>query len=182
MHSVVHRGWQSGQYLAPDPIYLDASVVVGWLTTADRLHARATSFIGDHLAASRTIQVSLLALDETIYRLLRGLVAAARGIPPSRVALGYEMKKNQQLLGTFQPNIQQALGYLAAWATVVDGRGAPVTQIVSSWLDRFTDVGGLHDAYHLSLAEHSGAHSFVTGDADFKTVGKLPTPMYVITL
>lgn len=182
MPAVVHRGWQSGQFLAPDPIYLDASVAVGWLTSADRLHARATAFIGDHLAAARRLQVSLLTVDETIYRLLRGLVAASRGVPAPRIALGYEMKRNQQLLSTFQPNIQQAVAYLTSWALLVDGRAASPEQIMNSWVDRFADVGGLHDAYHLSLAEHAGAQSFVTGDADFKQVKSLPTPMHVISL
>lgn len=182
MPAVVHRGWHSGQYLAPDPIYLDSSVTVGWLSSADRLHARATSFIGDHLSAGRTLQVSLLTVDETIYRVLRGLVAASRGVPASRIALGNEMKKNQQLLLTFQPNLQQAAQYLTTWASLVDGRPATVEQIMDSWIDRFADVGGLHDAYHLSLAEHSGALSFATGDADFKQVQNLPRAMHVISL
>jgi len=180
--AVVHRGWHSGQFLAPDPIYLDATITVGWLTSADRLHARATAFIGDHLAAGRRLQVSLLTVDETVFRLLRGLVAASRGVPPSRIALGQEMKRNQRLLATFQPNVQQAVAFLTSWASLVDGRASTVQQIMDSWIDRFADVGGLHDAYHLSLAEHSGAQSFVTGDADFKQVASLPTPMHVISL
>lgn len=182
MPAVVHRGWHSGQFLAPDPIYLDASVTVAWLTTADRLHARATSFIGDHLAASRSLHVSLLTIDETIFRLLRGLVAASRGIPAQRISLGREMKQNPQLLGAFQPQLRLAVNYLTSWATLIDGRPATAQQVLDSWFDRFPDVCGLHDAYHLSLAEHSGARSFVTGDADFKRVQTLPTPMYVITL
>lgn len=182
MPKVVHRGWLSGQFLAPAPVYLDASVTVGWLTSADHLHARATSFIGDHLAAGRSLQVSLLTVDETVYRLLRGLVAASRGVPVSRIGLGNEMKRNPRVLSTFQPNIQQALAYLTSWASLVDGRAATVEQIMDSWIDRFTDVRGLHDAYHLSLAEHAGAQSFVTGDNDFKQVTNLPTPMHVITL
>lgn len=182
MHAVVHRGWQSGQFLAPDPIYLDASVTVGWLSSADRLHARATSFIGDHLAAGRSLQVSLLGIDETVFRLLRGLVATSRGVPASRIALGNEMKRNQNLLSTFTPNIEQALTYLTSWADLVDGRPASVQHIMDSWMDRCADVCGLHDAYHLSLAEHAGAKSFATGDGDFKRLKNLPTSMYVISL
>ena len=126
--------------------------------------------------------MSLLAVDETVYRLLRGLVAASRGVPASRIALGNEMKRNPQLLATFQPNIRKAIGYLTSWASLVDGRGSTVDAIMDSWIDRFTDVRGLHDAYHLSLAEHAGARSFVTGDADFKQITHLPTPMHVISI
>ena len=92
------------------------------------------------------------------------------------------MKRNPQLLATFQPNIKLAVAFLTAWATVVDGRSVSVEKILNSWLDRFADISGLHDAYHLSLAEHSGAQTFVTGDNDFKQVKSLPAPMYLITL
>lgn len=180
-HKVVHRNWSSGQFLAPDPIYLDASVAVGWLSTTDRLHASATAFIGDHLAARRSLHVSLLAIDETIFRLLRALVAQSRGVPASRISLGAEMKRNPGLLAAFAPQLRLAVGYMTSWATLVDASATP-TQVLDSWMDRCMDIGGLHDAYHLSLAEHCGARSIVTGDADFKRLSTLPTPMHIITL
>lgn len=182
MPQVVHRSWQSGQFLALEPIYLDASITVAWLTSGDRLHARATAFIGDHLAASRELQVSLLTVDETIFRLLRGLVAQSRGVAVGRIALGREMKQNPNLLRSFLPNLRLAVSYLTGWATLVGGGAGTPQQILDSWLDRCNDVGGLHDAKHLSLAEHSGANTFVTGDADYRNVAVLPTPMHVITL
>lgn len=182
MPAVVHRSWQSGQFLAPAPVYLDASVTVGWLLSGDQLHARATSFVGDHLAAGRELQVSLLGVDETIFRLLRGLVASATGARPRAIQLGRELKKNPKLLSTFLPNIRQAIGYLTSWATLVDGAGATPHQILDSWLDRCGDVGGLHDAYHLGLAQYAGSKSFATGDADYKGLATLPTPLQIIQL
>jgi predicted nucleic acid-binding protein len=179
---VVHRSWQSGQFLAPAPIYLDASITVAWLTSADLLHARAAAFLADHLAASRELVVSLLTVDETIFRLLRGLVAQSRGQPIGRIALGREMKQNPNLLRAFLPNLRMAIGYLTAWATLTGSGTATPQQVLDSWLDRCNDVGGLHDAAHLSLAEHSGARTFVTGDGDVKRVTSLPVPMYVIVL
>jgi predicted nucleic acid-binding protein len=178
--AVVHRAWQSGQFLAPAPIYLDATVTVGWLSTSDRLHARATSFIGDHLASQRELQVSLLTLDETIFRLLRGLVAQSRGAPVRTIALGREMKQNPQLLSAFVPNLRLAVGYILGWASLVGAGPTNARQILDSWLDRCSDVGGLHDALHLSLAEHSGSQTFATGDADFKALAKFPSALYVV--
>ncbi len=177
----MHRNWQSGQFLAPEPVYLDATVTVGWLMSADRLHAQATSFIGDHLAASRELHVSLLGIDETVYRLLRGLVATAKGVSPGRVHLHHELKQNPQLLSTFEPNLRQAIGYLTSWASV-QGVGSDPKPLLDSWCDRFHDVGGLHDAFHLALVEHCGSRSFATGDSDFRTVSQFPGPLHIISL
>lgn len=182
MAQVVHRNWQGGQFLAPAPVYLDSSVTVGWLTSGDRLHARATSFIGDHLAGQRELHVSMLTLDETIFIMLRGLVAQSRGVPVKSLNLGRELKQNQQLLSAFVPNIRLAIGYVLGWATLVDGRSGTARDVLDSWLDRCADVGGLHDAWHLSLAQHSGSKSLVTGDFDFRAVKSLPMPLHVITI
>lgn len=179
---VVHRLWQSGQFLAPPPIYLDATVTIGWLSSADRLHARAVSFIGDHLADQRELQVSVLTLDETLYRLLLGLVANSRGVAPKTISLGREMKQNPKLLSAFAGNLRLAVNYMKGWATIVGAGPTTAAQIVDSWLDRCNDIGGLHDALHLSLAEHGGAKTIVTGDKDFRTLKTLPTPMHVVEL
>jgi predicted nucleic acid-binding protein len=182
MVQVVHRTWQSGQFLAPAPVYLDSSVTVAWLTSMDRLHARATAFIGDHLTAQRELHVSMLALDETMYRLLKGLVAQSRGVPAKQINLGRELKQNQKMLSAFLPQLRLAVGYVLGWATLIDGQNATVRQVLDSWLDRCGDVGGPHDALHLSLAEHSGSNSIVTGDMDFRLLTQLPTALQVITI
>jgi predicted nucleic acid-binding protein len=179
---VVHRLWQSGQFLAQSPIYLDATVTIGWLSSADRLHARAVSFIGDHLADQRELQVSVLTLDETMFRLLRGMVANSRGVSPRTISLGREMKQNPKLLSAFTGNLKLAVNYVKGWATIVGAGPTTAEQIVDSWLDRCHDISGLRDALHLSLAEHSGAKTFATGDKDFRTVKVLPTAMHVVEL
>jgi predicted nucleic acid-binding protein len=179
---VVQRSWQSGQFLAPAPIYLDSSVTFAWMSSGDRLHARATTFIGDHLAAQRELHVSLLTLDETIWRLLRGLVAQSRSVPVKSISLGRELKQNPKLLSAFLPNIRLAVGYVIGWATLVNGGPTTAKGVLDSWLDRCDDVGGLHDALHLSLAQHSGSNSLVTVDLDFQSLKVLPKPMHVITI
>lgn len=127
------------------------------------------------------LQVSLLVIDETLFRILRGLVAASRNVPVKQVALGKELKQSPQLLASLTPNLKLAATYLTSWATLV-GTSMDVDKVLQSWFDRCLDIGGFHDAYHLSLAEHSGARSFVTVDADFKSVARLPVAMNVITL
>jgi hypothetical protein len=92
------------------------------------------------------------------------------------------MKQNPNLLRSFLPNLRMAIGYLTAWATLAGSGTATPQQVLDSWLDRCNDVSGLRDANHLSLAEHCGARTFVTGDADYKRVASLPVPMQVIML
>jgi predicted nucleic acid-binding protein len=178
---VIQRNWQ-GQFLAPGPVYLDSSVTVAWLRVGDAHHARAVQFTGDHFTAGVAMQVSLLTLDETLYRLAKDLIARAQGVAAGKVNPGLRMKQNPTLLATLAPKFRLAIGYVRAWATLVDARTASADDVLASWLDRCGDIGGLHDAWHLSIAEHSGARSLVTTDADFQTVATLPVPFQIIKL
>lgn len=181
MPSVVHRAWQS-KFLVPEPVYLDSSVTVGVLTPHDRLHQRASAFWADHIAAGRELQVSLLTLDETILQLLRGQVAKAHGKNPNQIKLGILLKQQPRLLAAFAQNLRLAVQYVLAWTKLVGGAPTTADVIVESWLDRMNDVGGLHDALHLSFAEHGGAKSFATGDRDFAQIHVLPVPLQIVKL
>ena len=157
-------------------------MTVAWLATSDALHQRALQFTGEHITGGRELQVSLLTIDETIYQLLRGMIARHFGhTTPKRINPGMVMKQNPTLLAAFRPQIHMAISFLLAWGTLTDC-AATARQILDSWLERFDDIGGLHDALHLSLAEHSGARSLATGDADFRSVKALPTVLQIIKL
>lgn len=181
MEQVVHKTWQP-KFLAPSPVYLDATITVAVLSPHDRLHGRAAAFWADHIVGEHELQVSLLTLDETIFQILRGLVARAFGKHPNQIKLSQLLKKQPGLLAAHEQNVRLALAYVLGWVTLVDGRPATPGAIVGSWLSRFRDIDGLHDALHLSLAEHSGAKSLATGDSDFLRIGKFPTPLQVIKL
>lgn len=176
MPTVVHRNWQS-PFLAPPPVYLDSSITVAWLTTADKFHQRATQFVGDHLVATHELQVSLLTLDETIWRLIRGLLAQKQPGVRNPAAI---LKAQPRLLGSFQAPMKLAVGYVLGWASLTGASIVTPQQVVSSWLDRFVDIGAPHDAMHLSIAEHSGAKSIATCDSDFRAVRTLPVPMQIL--
>jgi predicted nucleic acid-binding protein len=178
---VVHRTWQS-KFLAPAPIYLDATVTVGVLSSQDRLHARASAFWADHIVAQREMLISLLTLDETIFQLLRNLIAAAYGKNPNQIKVAMLLKQQPGLLAAHSQNLQLAVQYILAWTKLVDGSPATVDRILDTWLDRFQDINGVRDAWHLSLAEHSGAQSLATGDSDFQRVKSSPTPLQIIKL
>jgi len=178
---VVHKTWQP-KFLAPAPAYLDATVTIAVLSPHDRLHARASAFWADHVVAQRELHISLLTLDETIFQLVRGLVAHARGQHPNQIKLSLLLKQQPRLLGAHNQNVRLALAYLLSWAKLV-GEGSITAQaILDSWLDRMNDVDGVHDAWHLSIAEHGGARSFVTGDADFLRLRSFPTALQVVKL
>lgn len=181
MAQVVHKAWQP-KFLAPPPVYLDASVTVAVLTPHDRLHARAAAFWADHIVAQHELQVSLLTLDETIFHLVRGLVAGAMGLHPNQIKLSSLLKQRRGMLAAHEQNVRLALAYLLAWVTVVDGRPSTPRAILDSWLDRFAQIDGVHDALHLGLAEHSGARSLATGDSDFLGIRSFPTPLHVVKL
>lgn len=181
MPPVIHRTWQS-KFLAPAPIYLDATVTVAVLNSRDRLHTRASAFWADHIVAQRELLVSLLTLDETIFQVLRNLIAAAYGKNPNQIKVGMLLKQQPGLLAAHAQNLQLALHYVLGWTRLVDGTPATPEQILSSWLDRLNDINGVHDAWHLSLAEHSGAQSVVTGDRDFQRVKSFPVPLQIFKL
>lgn len=181
MPQVVHKTWKP-KFLAPAPVYLDATVTVALLTPNDRLHARASAFWADHLVAQQELHVSLLTIDETIFQLVRGLVAHARGQHPNQIKLSLLLKQQSGLLAAHDQNIRLALAYLLSWATLV-GDGAVTTQaILDSWLERMSDVGGIRDGWHLSMVEHCGARSLVTGDADFLRLQSFPTALQVVKI
>lgn len=180
MPAVVHRQWAS-PYLAPGPIYLDSTILLGWSRSKDRLHARAVQFIGDHLTQQIPLQVSLLGLDEMMWVLLRDLVAQARSLPPHSVRLAPLLKQNPALLAAHAPNLRSAVGHVLAWTMLTDPT-ATEGDILDSWLDRMSDIGGPHDAWHLGLAERFGARSLATGDTDFRRVTNLPFALQIVEL
>jgi predicted nucleic acid-binding protein len=182
MPSVVHKVWMPG-YVSPAPIYLDSSVVLGWLRKRDRLYPRAIRFVGDHLAAKADLVVSFMVLDEVMWRLARTLMADALRVRIQDVNLTNILKRNPQGLRPIHSNLTQAVAYVLGWAALADDKGgATAQQVVDSWLDRLQDIGGMHDAYHLARAEHAGVKSLATGDRDFRSVKTLPFPLQIVEL
>lgn len=177
MPQVRHRKWQSG-FLAPGPVYLDSSVIVGFLKSQDRLHARSVAFVGDHLIGKVPLLVSLLGLDETIWILVRDMVR--RAAQNQRLDVAAELKKGPHVLQPHVPNVRKAVVHVRSWATLVDQVSA--SDVMDSWLDRMADVGAVHDAQHLALAEHFGAKTLATGDTDFRRVTTLPFSFNVFEL
>ncbi|MFA5786110.1 MAG: type II toxin-antitoxin system VapC family toxin [Actinomycetota bacterium] len=180
MLPVTHHIWQA-PYVAPGPVYLDSSVVIALLTSGDRFHPRAVQFLGDHLIAHVELHVSLLAVDETIWRMARGMVAQAGGLPIKSVNLGILLKNNPSLLTPHLGKIRQAISYVLTWATLA-APACTAGDLLESWLDRLADIGGVHDAQHLALAQHLGSRTLVTADSDFRQVKALPFPLTVLTL
>ena len=181
MPQVVHKTWRP-KFLAPAPIYLDATVTVAVLTPRDRLHARASAFWADHVVAGHEMQVSLLTLDETIFHVVRGLVARAMNRHPNQIKLSQVLKQQPRALAAHAPNVRLAVNYLLGWTTLVGAGPAIARDILDSWMDRLSDIDGIHDALHLSLAEHSGASSIATGDGDFVGVKTLPFACQIVKL
>lgn len=180
MHNVVHRRW-STPYLAQGPIYLDSSVVVGFLTSTDRFHSTAVQFIGDHVIANVQLNVSLLTIDEVMWRLAKGFVARGLGKRPNQVQLGKLVKRGPSVLAPYLPALRSAINQVTTWADLMSTQSDPHL-IIDRWFDRLLDVGGNHDALHLVLAQDFGAKTLVTTDADFQKLKKLPFPLEVLLL
>ena len=180
MPQVQHRSYRS-PILAQGPAYLDSSVVVGFITTADRFHSQAVQFVGDHAVAGVQMQVSLLTIDETIWTMARGMVARALNKPVRSIALGSLLKRGPGVLAPHLPAMRQAIHYVTTWA-VLTQPSAPPDVVLDSWWDRLSDIGGVHDAKHLALAEHAGARSFITADNDYRQVKRLPFPLNIYKL
>lgn len=181
MPAVLHKAWQP-QFLAPSPVYLDSSVTVAWLTSTDRLNPRAVQFVGEHLRAGVELQVSLLTVDETIWRLVRRQIASVLGLPARRVNAGVTLKNNPRMLASLLPVLRPAVASLIGVTSLVDGRSGSPRMILDSWLDRWNDISGVNDALHLSFAQFSGSKSLVTGDNDFATIGSLPMPLQIVQI
>jgi len=180
MPPVIHRTYQS-PLLAPGPVYLDSSILVAFTTTHDRYYPRAVQFVGDHQVARVELQISVLGLDEALWRLARGMVARSRNIPIRQLDLGKLVKRGPSVLAPHLPQLRQAVTFMQTWATLVAPSSSP-SQFVDSWLDRLSDIGGLHDAQHLALAEHTGARSFATTDRDYQQLTTLPFALMVYRL
>lgn len=181
MPVVIHRRW-SPPILAPAPVYLDTSVVLGWLSKSDPLYPRAVQFIGDHLVAKVGLQVSLLVLDEMLWQLARRMVAKATGIRPEQVRLGQLLKRNPKYLATYLPGMKSAVDYVLTWANLVAAPPAKAKDVVESWFDRMGELGQIHDSLHVSLAQFAGAKSLATGDRGFRLLRTLPVAFQVVEL
>ncbi len=177
MPQVVHQDWQP-PYLAPGPVYLDSNVTVAHLSSGDRFHARSTQFVGEHLIGNVSLMTSLLSMDETIWVVLRGMMAQAQGVPRTQVNLGKLVKAGPHVLAPFLPSVKTAIDQIITWAPLATP-SCSMREVWDAWFDRLSNVGGVHDAAHLALAEKGGAKSFVTADADFRAVKTLP---YALTI
>jgi predicted nucleic acid-binding protein len=180
MPTVIHRTYRS-PILAPGPAYLDSSVLVAFAVSRDSFHGRAVQFVGDHQVARIELQISVLGLDETLWRLARGMVARARNIPVRQLDLGKLVKQGPAVLAPHLPQLRQAVAYMTTWARLTAPNCSP-NQFVDSWLDRLSDIGGLHDAQHLAVAQHTGARSFVTTDRDYQQIRQLPFALHIYRL
>lgn len=172
MPQITHRNWRP-PFLAQGPVYVDSSIVVAHLTSADRFHAQALQFIGDHALGQVSLMTSLLTLDETIWRMMKGMASQAYGIPLKQLRLGTLVKKGPHVVAPFLPRIKAAIDHVTTWAPLADPMCSS-QELWSAWFDRLSDVGGLHDACHLALTEKMKARSFVTADRDYRQVSRLP--------
>jgi predicted nucleic acid-binding protein len=169
MPAVNHASWSPGSVYA-GPIYVDASVALAALVQTDRIHASATQFVIDNAAVNVELQVSLLCLDEVIYKLLQIYIASTLGVTRRQVSVGQTGKDHPSRVTAEMPKVEQAISSLLKVATVVDGRESPPTQILDEWLAYERVHGFQRDAWHLAIAENAGSQTFVTGDRDFRRV------------
>jgi predicted nucleic acid-binding protein len=140
--------------------------VLAWVRSKDQNHARVLQFITDHLVASRDLYVSLLVLDETIWKMAQWEFTRSGG------SLALLLKQQPALLATRLPQLRQVIEYLLGWAKLVEPGQAKAEQVLDTWIDRMKDLGQVHDALHVSLAIHGGAKSLATADKGFR---RLPT-------
>lgn len=188
--------WRQG-VLAPAPLYLDASVLVGywveWLrgqvpylgALEDQHRQRAAQLIADHVLGNVPIQVSHLCLDESLFQLMKKLSAltALLGQPrASRDSLPDFLVRNPQAMSTIQPILVDCVQDTRTWSTIIGARAEDADSIVDSALDRLHDVTGVRDAFHLAVVEHVGSGSVATADRHFTTLRALPRALAVIKI
>ncbi len=148
--------------LVPAPVYLDTSLVLAWVRRTDLNHTRSLQFISDHLVANRELYVSLLVLDETVWKLAQWEFASAGA------SLALLLKQRPSLLSTRLPQLRQVVECLLGWAKLAEPGQPKAHQVLDTWFDRMADLGQIHDALHVSLAIHAGAKSLATADKGFR--------------
>lgn len=194
MATVTHTPWRQG-VLAPAPVYLDASVLVGywveWLKTqgsayqalADRLGPRSATLVTEHVAARRLMQVSHPCLDESLFKMAEKLTVlpALLGMPrqPPQGLMAF-LNFNTQAMRAIRPALVDCVNDARTWAELTGVVHQDIQSVVDSVLDRLADVDGVTDAFHLAVAEHCGARSLVTGDRHFASLTTLPKPLTVV--
>jgi hypothetical protein len=144
------------------------------VNSRDTNHARSAQFIADHLVGNCQLLVSLLVLDEAIWKIIQWALGG-RGL-----ALAPLLKRNPRLLAPQLPRVRQIIDYVLGWATLT-GPGVGTHQVVlDDWFDRMADLGQVHDALHVALAVNSGARSLATADTGFRLLAGKGLPIQVI--
>lgn len=196
MPAVRHMVWKKG-VLAPSPLYLDASILIGywveWLrgqvaymaALEDAHRQRAATLITDHVLGGVTIQVSHLCLSESLWTLTGKLSALSSllGTPRSPTELlGKFLDRNSQAMQAIRPFLVDCVDDTRRWATITGASEQDALSIVDSALDRLRDVTGVNDAFHLAVIEHVSAGSFATADHHFSKLTSLPRSLAVVTI
>ena len=184
--------WRPGISL-PEPVYLDASVVVASFATNERRYKQATQLFGELLGDQSQILISLLTLSEALWGLARLSYQEMYGQKPKKG------KSPHFGPDTFRKHAEEIFAkhgerMAAVHEWLRDWRAAGIRIDVlppadPSVYERISAVGPVYmrtfglasaDAFHLATAE-MGAASFVTTDREFEQAHASPLEIYRLT-
>ena len=173
--------WVQGLKL-DEPVYMDASILVGSLISSHPLYGKCATLIGELLAENVEITLSMVAVDESIWIMAKLAYCDIHHHPPSGVHWnpGIYHKNRERIFQSHGSWIEAVRDAVKDWASA----GARI-DIVPRTRDMFEDALDLvtrymrevkltpADAIHLALAQKH-AKSFLTADSDFDEVRQNP--------
>lgn len=160
------------------PVYLDANFVVSAMMDSHEKYSTALSLLGELVAQEIPMYISMLAVDEAWWILLREWYRVDVGKPQaSSFAL-----RNPKVLGHYTPRLYQNWQNLQHWPNIVFlPQPSQVTlSLINEALSYLLTCNLTpRDAFHLALAITAGAKGFVTADSDFDNLTSLSTALQV---
>lgn len=161
--------WRPGSAILT-PVYIDASVIVGYLIRGHRLYRSCAPFVAELLATRAHVQVSPVTFTEALWGVMRQSYYELRNDTNINFHPAIFRKNHEQIMARFGDRLAligsmlqdwQAAGLQVEWIPIADSRWDAAKTTIPDLMKAMPMASA--DASHVALA-NAHARSFVTTD------------------